>query len=104
MSILSTEGLGTEEHGGWGQDFFKQWDFCKSLPPLSLFLGAEIGLLYVGKFCHSCKNHHVNRALDVETCREEKINANLLSKSQLLPAEVRETEQTTLNFKIEVEY
>ena len=39
----------------------------------------------------------MNRALVVETCCEEKINANLLSKSQLLPAEVRETEQTTLN-------
>ena len=32
------------------------------------------------------------RAPDVETCREEKINANLLSKFQLLPAEVNETE------------
>ena len=29
----------------------------------------------------------------VETCREEKINGNLLSKSQLLPAEVGETDQ-----------
>jgi len=43
----------------------------------------------------------VSRALDVETCREGKINANLLSIFQLLPAEVRETERTTLNsFKI----
>ena len=34
-----------------GSRFFKHWDFCKSLSPLSLFLGAEIlGLLYVGKF------------------------------------------------------
>ena len=34
-----------------GSRFFKIWDFCKSLSPLSLFLGAEIlGLLYVGKF------------------------------------------------------
>ena len=48
----------------------------------------------------TAKNHHVNRAPDVETCCEEKINANLLSKSQLLPAEVRETEQTTLNVPI----
>ena len=41
----------------------------------------------------------MKRAPDVETCREEKINANLLSKFQLLPAEVRETERTTLNLK-----
>ena len=39
----------------------------------------------------------MNRAPDVETCHEEKINANLLSTSQSLPAEVRETERTTLN-------
>ena len=45
------------------------------------------------------KNHHVNRAPDVETCREEKINANLLAKFQLLPAEVRETERTTLKLE-----
>ena len=37
------------------------------------------------------------RAPDVETCREEKINANLLSKFQLLPAEVNETERKKLN-------
>ena len=46
---------------------------------------------------HSSKNHHVNRAPDVETCHEEKRSANLLSKSQSLPAEVRESERTTLN-------
>ena len=33
-----------------GSRFFKHWDFCKSLSPLSLFMGAEIlGLLNVGK-------------------------------------------------------
>ena len=46
----------------------------------------------------SCKNLHVNRAPDVETCCQEKTNANLLSKSQLLSAEVRETERTKLDF------
>ena len=49
---------------------------------------------------HSCKNHHMSRALDVETCREGKINANLLSIFQLLPAEVRETERTTLSLTL----
>ena len=61
---------------------------------------CKLGLLYV---CHSCKNH-VKRAPDVETCREEKINANLLSKSQLLPAEVRGTERTTLNLNFVLLY
>ena len=42
----------------------------------------------------------MNRALDVETCHDEKINANLLSIFQLLPAEVRETERTTLNVNV----
>ena len=51
----------------------------------------------VSPLCHSSKKHHVNRAPVVETCCEEKINANLLSKSQLLPAEVSETEQTQLD-------
>ena len=42
------------------------------LTPLSLF-GAKRYLhsLYVGKFCHSFKNHHVNRRLILETCCEE---------------------------------
>ena len=41
-------------------------------------------------------------APEVETCREEKINANIMSKPQLLPAEVRETERTTLNRSVNV--
>ena len=61
------------------------------------FLRANIQSVVCCKVYHSFQNHHVNRALVVETCCEEKINANLLSKSQILPAEVRETEQTTLN-------
>ena len=44
----------------------------------------------------------MNRAPDVETCREEKINANLLAKFQLLPVEVRETERTTLKLEVSV--
>ena len=40
-----------EENPRWGQDLLNIGIFCKSLPPLSLFQGAEIhGLLFVRKF------------------------------------------------------
>ena len=64
---------------------------------LSISQRTDTLIQTLAHFCHSWKNHRVNRAPDVETCREEKINANLLSKFQSLPAEVRETERTTLN-------
>ena len=68
------------------------------LPKLNIFPGQGYIVCRVLRSYHSSQNHHVIRALVVETCREEKNICKSFVQMQLLPAEIRETEEIQLNF------
>ena len=64
--------------------------------PLSLSGDKRfLHLLFIGKYCLSFQNHHVNRRLVLETCCEE-INVKSFVKLQFCQEEVREIERTRL--------
>ena len=78
-----------------GVQFFKT-QITSLLSPLSLSGGRRFLRLFVcWKVSLSYQNHHVNRALVVETCCEE-INVKSFVKLQFCQEEVRKIERTRL--------
>ena len=79
----------------WGPVFKTQ--ITSLLSPLSLSGGRRFLRLFVcWKVSLSYQNHHVNRALVVETCCEE-INVKSFVKLQFCQEEVREIKRTRLD-------
>ena len=73
----------------WGETplgfrFFKHQFSCTSLPPLLLSGGKSIKSVVCWRVYHSSQNHHVTRALVVETCREENNKCKSFVKMQII--------------------
>ena len=67
-----------------GFRFFKHQFSCTSLPPLLLSGGKSIKSVVCWRVYHSSQNHHVTRALVVETCREENNKCKSFVKMQII--------------------
>ena len=81
-----------------GREFVKHWLFVNICTHFQ-FLANIYRLFYVTSLPFILKTTTgMNRAPVVEKCCDSKIIENLLSNCPSLPAEVRETERTKLNF------
>ena len=67
-----------------GFRFFKHQFSCTSLPQLLLSGGKGIKSVMCWRVYHSSQNHHVTRALVVETCREENNKYKSFVKMQII--------------------